>query len=121
MKNTALTILFILVLGQLSYVGMPWWGLAPIAAVAGWLFPKGAANSFAAGFLGGFLLWLAAALWLDMANNGLLAGKIGALFSGQGRWQMLLLTGILGGLVAGLACLTGFWARVLFRQPEISS
>lgn len=116
MKNTLRTIVFIFILGQLCYLGLPWWGLAPIAALAGWLFPQNALRSFAAGFLGGFLLWIAAALWMDIPNNGLLAAKIGNLFAGLSRWNILVLTGILGGLVSAFACLTGLWARALFKR-----
>ena len=38
MKNTLLTALVIFVLGNLCRFGLPWWSLAPIAAVAGWFF-----------------------------------------------------------------------------------
>jgi len=116
MKNTLGSIFFILIFGQLSHLGFPWWVLAPVAALAGWIFPQGALRSLGAGFLGGLLLWLSAAFYLDSANDGLLAGKIGALFSGLGRWHILLLTGVLGGIVAGLACLTGYWGRALFKN-----
>lgn len=114
MKNTLRTILLIFILGQFCHLGLPWWTLPPIAALVGWLFPQSALRSFAAGFAGGFLLWLAAAFWLDSANDGLLSGKIGALFMGLSRWHILLLTGTLGGLVAAMACLTGYWARGIF-------
>ena len=114
MKDSLYTILFIFMLGQFGHIGLPWWTLAPIAALAGWLIPQKAIQSFAAGFAGGFLLWLVAAYCLDSANDGLLAGKIGALFMGLSRWQILLLTGTIGGLVSALACLTGYWARGIF-------
>ncbi len=121
MKNTLLTVLFIFVLGQTCHWGLPWWGLAPIAGLAGYLFPQSAGRSLWAGFLGGFLLWVVAALWLDVSNEGLLSGKIGQLFLGLSRWHILLMTGVLGGLVGGLACLTGRWAGDLFSNPAHSS
>ena len=121
MKNFLLTLLLILVLGQFCHYGLPWWGLAPIAGLTGLFFPQSAARSFWAGFLGGFILWLVAALGPDMANEGLLSAKIGQLFMGLSRWSILGLTGFLGGLVAGLACLTGRWAGDLFGYPAHSS
>ena len=121
MKNTLLTILFIVALGQFCHYGLPWWALAPIAGIAGWLFPQSALRCFLAGFAGGFLLWLMAALWLDMANDSILSGKIGQLFMGISSGKVLLLTAFLGGLIAALACLTGRWAGDLFGYPAHSS
>lgn len=117
MKQSLLTILFILVAGQLCRFGLPWWAIAPIAALAGWLFPQVPAKSLVSGFIGGFLLWFLLAWWLDMGNDGLLSGRIGVLFMGLSAMSLLLLTGLLGGLLAGFGCLTGRWARDLVGQP----
>ena len=114
MRNTILTILFILLLGNLSHAGLPWWCLAPIAAVSAFLFPLRAAGSLHAGFWGGFLLWLLNALWLDQANAGLLSAKIGLIFLGLSNEVLLLITGVLGGAVAALGVLTGKFARDLY-------
>jgi hypothetical protein len=114
MKNTLLVVVFVLAFGQLCHVGLPWWGVAPLGAVAGWLFPQSAAKSLLSGLTAGFLLWATTALILDVPNEGILSSRIGALFVGQSRWGILLLTGLLGGLLAGLGCLTGRWARVAF-------
>lgn len=117
MKNTLLTILFILVTGQLSRFGLPWWIIAPLGAAAGWLFPQGAWRCLLSGFAAGFLLWAGYACWLDAANAGVLSGRIGQLFMGLSRWNVVLLTGLPGGLVAGFACLSGRWARDLAPVP----
>lgn len=115
MKNLLLVVVFVLATGQLSHLGLPWWGLAPLAAVAGWLFPLGAGRSLLAGFVGGFLLWALAALLSDLPNAGILSSRIGVLFMGLSRWNILLVTGLLGGLLGGLGCLTGRWAAVAFQ------
>lgn len=114
MKNTLYTILFVYIFGHLCHLGLPWWALAPIGAIAGWVFPQSALRSLLAGFAGGFLLWTEAALWLDIANAGLLSGRIGNLFMGLSRTQIILVTGVLGGLIAGLGTLSGRWARDVF-------
>jgi len=116
MKNTLLVVVFVLAFGQLCHVGLPWWSVAPLGAVAGWLVPMPASRSLLAGFVAGFLLWATTALILDVPNEGILSSRIGALFVGLSRWNILLLTGILGGLLAGLGCLTGRLARVAFAQ-----
>jgi len=116
MKQSLLTILFILAVGQLSRFGLPWWAVAPIGAVAGWLFQQMPAKSLVSGFIGGFLLWLLQALWLDMGNEGILSGRIGSLFMGLSTALLLAITGLLGGLLAGFGCLTGRLARDLVVQ-----
>lgn len=113
MKNTFYTIAFVFAVGSISRFGAPWWVIAPIGALAGWLFPQRPWRSLLAGLAGGFLLWTLNALLLDIPNEGLLSGRIGKLFMGLSRWNILLLTGFLGGLVAGLGCLTGGLARDL--------
>lgn len=117
MKQSLYTILFIVVFGQLCHFGLPWWAAAPIGGLAGWLFPQPAAKSWLTGFAGGFLLWLLPATWFDMANAGIMSGRIGALFMGLPGTALVLLTGLLGGLLAGFGALTGRWARDLVRQP----
>lgn len=117
MKPSLFTVLFILLAGQLCRLGLPWWAIAPVAALAGWIFPQHPAKSLLAGFAGGFLLWSLQAWWLDQGNNGILSARIGALFMGLPGGALLFLTGILGGLLAGLGCVTGCWARDLVGQP----
>lgn len=113
MRNFWLTFLFVLLLGTVSLLGLPWWCLMPVGIVAGVLFPQSAKRDFFAGFAGGFLLWFLLALRLDLANEGLLAGRVGLLFGGIGRVGMLLVTGFIGGLVAGAGVLVGNYARFL--------
>lgn len=116
MRHTLLTILFIIAAGQLCRFGLPWWGIGPIGALAGWLFPQMPLKSLATGLAGGFLLWLLQAWWLDAGNAGILSGRVGALFMGLSATSLLLLTGIMGGLLAGFGCLTGRLARDLVGQ-----
>lgn len=118
MKNFTLTVVFIAICGQLSHFGLPWWMLAPIGALAGWLFRQGAGLCLLAGFAGGFLLWAGNAYVPDAANEGLLSARIGQLFMGMSRWNTLLLTGCIGGMVSALGCLCGRWGRALFETSK---
>ncbi|MEQ1744583.1 MAG: hypothetical protein ABMA02_04100 [Saprospiraceae bacterium] len=117
MRNTLFVVVFVFAAGQICHVGLPWWGVVvPIGAVAGWLFPLQPWRSWLAGFLGGFLLWAAYALILDISNDGILSARIGKLFMGLPRWGVLALTGLLGGLLAGFGSLTGNLARAAFQK-----
>lgn len=114
MKNALFIALSILIGGSLSHFGLPWWIIVPVAAAAGWLFPLSAGKSLGISFLSGALLWYVNAFILDDANAGILSAKIGLLFQGLKSWQLLLVTGFLGGILAGLGALTGRFARDVF-------
>jgi len=114
MKNAFFTLLFIFLFGNLCQIGLPWWTLAPIGAIAAFLFPLRTGAGLLAGFCGGFLLWFVAAVLLDRSNQGALSGKVGQLFLGMHGWQLLMLTGVLGGLVAALGVLSGKFTRDVF-------
>lgn len=118
MRNSLLILAFIVLTGQLCRLGLPWWTLPIWGATAGWLLGHSGAKAFIAGFLGGALLWITAALGPDMANDGILSTKIGQLFMGLSRWSVVAITGLLGGLLSGMGSLTGRWGREAFRSDE---
>jgi hypothetical protein len=113
MRNAFLVLLFILIVGNISRIGGPWWAVAPVAALAVLFFPMGPGRAFLIGIIAGALLWWVNALWLNMANDGMFAGKIGILFQGLQGLQLLLITSLLGGLLGGLGALNGAFARAL--------
>lgn len=118
MKNAFYILIFVLVLGNLSHFGLPWWVLVPLAAVSGWLFPTTGGKAFSAAFVGGLLLWCANAFLLDSANGGVLSARVGQLFQGLKGWQLMSVAGIMGGILAGLGALTGLFARHVFAAPK---
>lgn len=118
MKNTLLTALIIFVLGNLCNLGLPWWGIVPIALLVGWLFVRNAWGAFFGGLLGGFLLWYTSAWYSDHSNDGMLSAKVGQLFMGVQGGQLIWVTGLLGGLLAAFSTLTGRWAREMFVTPS---
>lgn len=79
-----------------------------------------AGKSFLLALVAGFLLWYSNAWLADSANEGLLSARVGLLFQGLKGWQLLLVTGLLGGILAGLGAMTGQLARDLFvgGQPK---
>jgi len=117
MKNALLVLVFILIVGSISWLGGPWWTVAPVAALAVLIFPVGAGRACLIGTSAGAMLWWLSALWLNISNGGMLAGKIGLLFQGLQGAQLLGLTALLGGLLGGFGALTGAYGRALFAPP----
>jgi hypothetical protein len=96
---------------------LPWWVIAIAGFAVAFAIPQKAGLSFIAGFLALFLLWAGLSLWMSAANNHLLAHKISLLFIKVDNPMLLIvITGIIGGLVAGFGSLTGRLSRKLFTS-----
>lgn len=116
MKNFALSFVVILIAGCALQVFLPWWSIAAVAVVVGYVFKQKSALAFLAGFLAVFALWVGYAYLLSSANNHLLAGKIAELMApltGGSKTVLFVLSGTVGGLVGGLGALTGSLAQKL--------
>ncbi len=106
-----LGIICILLIGFFTQAYLPWWGIAGIALLTGIALGEKGRPSFWYGFIAVFLLWGGMAFYLSNGNDGILAEKIGALLGGIPGIAVILITGFLGGLVGGLAALTGSLGR----------
>ena len=105
----------IILTGLLAFVGglyFEWWSLAIAAFLVAALVHQKAGKAFLGGFLGVIILWAGFAWWIDMKNDGILSHKIAELFKlGGNSFLLILVTGFIGGLVAGLAAMTGSFLR----------
>ena len=99
-------------LAFISGLFFPWWGIAVASILVAVLVHQKAGKAFLAGFLGVFLLWAGLALWIDMKNNGILSKKIALVLPlGGNAILLILVTGLVGGLVAGFAAMSGSFLR----------
>ena len=100
------------VLAFISGLFLPWWGIAITSLLVAVLVHQKAGKAFLAGLLGVFLLWAGLAWWIDMKNNGVLSTKVASVLPlGGNAILLILLTGIVGGLVAGFAAMSGSFLR----------
>lgn len=99
-------------LSFISGLFLPWWGIAIAALLTAVLVHQNAGKAFLAGFLGVLLLWAGLAWWIDMKNDGVLSKKIASVLPlGGSALLLILVTGIIGGLVAGIAAMSGSYLR----------
>ena len=111
MKFLTATILTAL-LAFVSGLFLPWWGIAITSLLVALLVHQKAGKAFLAGMLGVFILWAGLAWWIDMKNNGVLSKKVAAVLPlGGNTIFLIVLTGIIGGLVAGMAAISGSFLR----------
>ena len=110
-------ILSIVVTALMAFVSglyLPWWGIAIAAFLVSAAIPQKPTFSFLSGFLGVFLLWEVLAWWIDNKNNGILSQKVAALLGlGNSSVLLIVITSIVGALVAGFAALAGTYLRRL--------
>ena len=99
-------------LAFISGLFLPWWGIAITSLLVAVLVHQKAGKAFLAGLLGVFILWAGLAFWIDMKNNGVLSKKIASVLPlGGSSLVLILVTGLIGGLIAGMAAMSGSFLR----------
>lgn len=106
----------ILISAFLLNLFLPWWSIAISGLIFGYGFNQKALPSFGWGFLALFLLWGGQALYIHLANDAILSSRIAEMLSVGSPILVVLITGSLGGLVSGLATLTGSLVRETPRE-----
>jgi hypothetical protein len=116
LKNITLIPAIIILVGALSFFNLPFWMTAVGGVVAGFLFPVSSGKAYAVGFTAGFLLWWGSAFFFNFANGSMLAGKMGELIGHLNSAYMLMITGTMGGVLAGFGTLTGVLGKGLVSR-----
>lgn len=101
----------VLITAFLLNLFLPWWCIAIPGLIFGYLFKENAAISFVWGFLALFLLWGGQSLYVHIANDGILSGRIADMLGVGSPLVVVLITAVLGGAVSGLATMTGSLAN----------
>ena len=104
-----LTVLLAYTIGLFEF---PWWSFTITTIAVFAAIPQHPGKSFLAGFVSVFCLWAVLALKIDFANEHLLSQKVAGILPLKGNYFLLILiTAIVGGLVAGFSATTGSLLR----------
>jgi hypothetical protein len=91
---------------------LPWWSIAIAAFIVAAAIPQKPAKAFAAASLALFLLWGGLSFIISNSNGHILAHKISTLIiSMDNPILLVVVTAIIGSLVAGFAALAGSFLR----------
>jgi hypothetical protein len=112
-------IVLTLILAFILQLFMPWWSVAIAAAVPALVMKQSGWKSFQNGFLGVFLLWTIWSGVVYVSGGDLLASRLATLFSLPSGWLTLVLTGLTGGLAAGLSAFTANRFRSWFNPFDM--
>jgi hypothetical protein len=99
----------VLVIIGLEWV-LPFWAwVAAAPFVYGLLFEKKSGRALLRGFAAGGLSWLGGSLYFYLTSSRIVAGRVAAMLGlGSDRgWIMVLATGLIGAIIAGLAAFAG--------------
>jgi hypothetical protein len=91
-------------------LAVPFWAwIAAAPFVFGLVFGKSCGRATACGAAAGGLSWLGASLYFYLTSGRIIAGRVAAMFGlGLGRgWLLVIITGLVGAIIAGLATLAG--------------
>lgn len=115
LKNFLLTLVLALVLSLF----LPWWSIMLAAFLSGAIVRLRKASAFFVPFSAIAVFWMIYAWLLSSANDFILAKKIATLLYLEGNALLLVLvTGVVGGLAAGVAGLFGNQCRAIFSQSD---
>ena len=111
----------ILILTWFLNLFLPWWSaLLPAIGIGIWLL-DGAFKAFFTGLAAGGTAWLIQALYIHIANEGILTGRIAEVIQVGSPLLVLLFTFTIGGLLSGTGTLVGYHLRTLIRPASPGS
>ncbi|WP_456438094.1 hypothetical protein [Psychroserpens sp.] len=111
--NFIATIIIALLLSQV----LPWWSVMLASFITAILFSLKKSAVFFVPFLAIAVFWMLYAFWLSNANDFMLSKKIAVLLPLQGNpYLLILVTGVIGGLAAGIAAVSGKQCASLLKS-----
>lgn len=97
---------------------LPWWIIIVISFATCGIIGKTGSIAFWQSFTAIFLLWIGYALFKTIPNDNLLASRVAIMFKVNIWWIMLIITGLLSGLVAGISGYCGYQFRLAMLNEK---
>lgn len=111
-------ILMLAAAALLELIG-PWWTLGIASFVVAAIRSGSGKDATMAGLIAGLLLWLGVSLFIHLGSGGVLTVRIAEMMQ-LPAFVVIVLTGILGGVVASVSAFSGFQVGVLIKRGESS-
>lgn len=115
--RAVIKIILIIVFSFIVELILPFWSVALVAFCICAMMPSRTMSSFGISFISVFLLWTIMTIGIDSSTNHILTDKIAQLF-GIDNIFLLLITALIGGLVAGFGGMTGNLFKVLVTKKR---
>jgi len=117
MNKKLINFIATIVLSLLLSLSLPWWSVMVAALITGYLIPLKRGAVFFIPFLAIFLFWSVYCYVLSSANDFTLAKKISELLMiGGNPYLLILATGVIGGIAAGISAILGKQIRAFGKN-----
>lgn len=119
MNNFFLSLVITALLAGIFQLFLPWWTIAIAGFAVAYFMKQNSLPAFFAGFAAVFILWVVYAYLLSAANDHLLVKKVAELMKAltkQNTAALYIITGTVGGLLSGVAAVSGSQAAKLFAR-----
>jgi hypothetical protein len=115
MKRKSINFIATIIIAVLLSQQLPWWSVMVAAFVTSLFLPLKKSAVFFVPFLAIAILWIVHAFYLSNGNDFILAKKIAVLLPLNGNpYILMLVTGIVGGISAGISAVFGKQCSLLF-------
>jgi len=98
---------------------MPFWGLMFVIGICAALIGGKRITAFLGAGLGMALVWFALPLWITIRTGSELPVRIGTIMGLENPIILILITSLIGFLVAGFSAWTGNSFRKILSQPDM--
>lgn len=117
MKKNSINFIITIILAIILSEFLPWWSVMIAGFISAVLIPLKKASVFFIPFLAITLFWMVYAWSLSSANSFILAKKIAVLLMLEGNaYLLIIITGFIGGLAAGVSALLGKQVSLVFKS-----
>jgi hypothetical protein len=99
----------------------PWWTIAVASFTVAIVIHQRPIASFLAGFLALFILWISQSFIIDLHNEHLLSTRVASILPFGGSYAaVIIFTGLVGGVVSGMAALTASFVKKRTRKKVVA-
>ncbi|PTL99743.1 MAG: hypothetical protein DA407_16565 [Bacteroidetes bacterium] len=118
MSKNIINFIATIILAILLSIFLPWWSVMTAALTTALFVPLKKAAVFFVPFLAILLFWIVYSYLLSSGNDFTLAKRIAILLPlGGNPYVLMLVTGVVGGLAAGIAAVFGKQLSLMVKKP----
>jgi len=112
---TAIIVCLLVMLG-LQLLTPYWWWVMIVPFAYGAALARSGGKAFRNGLFAAGLLWLGASLFLYLTGSGLIATRMAGMFGLGSSWLMVLATGLIAAVAAGVSGYAGYAVRSVYKK-----